>query len=139
MSDGSKVPPPDPGRLRSALLDLHRELLNGQVIELERATGRKMSPNEVLKAALEDPRLAWLRELSALAARLDQETSTASAEGRPVEVAPIAQRAAELVAPPDPNDSFGSNYLRSLQRNPAVVMAHRDLRALLEAGSSATD
>ena len=139
MSDEVKVPPPDPDRLRSALLDLHRELLNGQVIELERATGRKMSPNEILKAALEDPRMAWLRELSALAARLDEEISTASSEGRAVEVTPIAQRAAELVSPPNPNDSFGNNYLRSLQRNPAVVMAHRDLRALLEAGSSATD
>jgi hypothetical protein len=138
VNDEATAPVPDPDRLRSSLLDLHRELLTAQVIELERATGRKMGPNEVLKAALEDPRMAWLRELSALAARLDEELSTASAEGRPAEIAPITDRARELVAPPDPHDSFGSNYLRSLQRNPAVVMAHRDLRALLESQSGST-
>jgi hypothetical protein len=126
------MPQPDAKALRTSILDLHRELLNSQVIEVERATGRAMGPNDILKSALEDPRFAWLRDLSGLAADLDAEISEAKSEGREPNTAASVERATFLIAPPDQNDPFGALYLRSLQRNPGVVMAHRDLLALIE-------
>lgn len=121
----------DPRELRTALLNLHRELLRAQVIEVERATGRSMAPSDALKAALEDPRFAWLRDLSGLAADLDAEISDARSEDRAANAVPAVERALGLVAPPDAEAPFGALYLRSLQRNPSVVMAHRDLIALI--------
>src|SRR4051812_34812457 len=51
--------------LRTALLELHRELLEAQRIQAERFGGR-MSAGEVLQAAAEDLRFDWLRTLSQL-------------------------------------------------------------------------
>ncbi len=36
-----------------------------------------------------------------------------------------------LLAPPDPDSSFGARYLRVLQEHPAAVLAHRDVTAAL--------
>jgi hypothetical protein len=129
------IEPPDPRALRTALLDLHRELLGAQVIEVERATGRAMTPNEVLKAAMEDPRFLWLRELSGLVAELDAEISSAKSEDRIAAVDAHLERTRALVSPPDPESAFGALYLRSLQRNPSVVMAHSSVTSLIGTGS----
>jgi len=125
---------PDPRALRTALLDLHRELLGAQVIEVERATGRAMTPNEVLKAAMEDPRFLWLRDLSGLVAELDAEISLAKSEDRTAQVDTHIQRTRALVCPPDPDSAFGALYLRSLQRNPSVVMAHSSVTSIIGLG-----
>jgi hypothetical protein len=125
------VPQPTVKQIRLSVLGLHRELLSAQVIELERATGRKMSPNETLSAALEDPRFAWLRELSSLVAEIDGDAAEAKSEGRELDLQPALVRLRSLVEPPDPDTQFGSRYLRALQETPAVVMAHRDLIRLL--------
>ena len=117
-------------QLRSALLNLHRELLTAQVIEVEKATGRTMTPNDQLSAALQDPRFAWLRELSSLLALLDAEAA-AKPDGPIPEEPPALEQIETLLNPPDPDTSFGRRYLQELQNNPAAVMAHRDVTALL--------
>ena len=130
--------PVDPRELRRRLLAVHRELLSGQVIEAERATGHSLRPGEVLGAAMEDPRFAWLREISGMVADLDAELAAARSENRPPDVASTITRARRLVAPPDAATGFGRAYLRSLQRNPGVVIAHGDLSSLLGERSPAT-
>ena len=121
----------DPRELRRRLLAVHRELLAGQVIESERATGHSLRPGEVLSAAMEDPRFAWLREISGMVADLDAELAAARSEERQPDLETTVARAKSLVAPPDGGTSFGRSYLRSLQRNPGVVIAHCDLTSLL--------
>ena len=117
-------------QLRSALLNLHRELLTAQVIEVEKATGRTMTPNDQLSAALQDPRFAWLRELSSLLALLDAEAAAKPDEPIP-EGPPSLDQIETLLNPPDAGTSFGRRYLQDLQDNPAEVMTHRDIIALL--------
>lgn len=131
MSEGESTGAATASGLRRGLLAVHRELLDAQVIESEKATGHSLRPSDVLKAAMEDPRFAWLRELSGLVADLDAEVSEARSEERAPDLADSLERARSLVAPPDPNSTFGRLYLRALQENPAVVMAHRDLIGLL--------
>ena len=121
----------DSEQIREALLGLHRELLSSQVMEVERATGRPMSPHDQLNSALQDPRFAWLRELSGLLAVLDAE-GAAKPGDPPLEGAPALARINALLNPPDPTTEFGKRYLRELQDNPAVVMAHRDVTTLLD-------
>ena len=111
---------------RSALLALHRHLLEAQRVEAERISGR-MTVGEVLQAATDDLRFSWLKELSELIAALDQARSDEDAGATEAQLA--AARA--LIAPPDPSTAFGARYLRALQEHPAVVFAHRDATAAL--------
>ena len=113
----------DHGTVRAALLELHKELLQAQRLEVERFGGR-MSAGEVLQAAADDLRFSWLRTLSQLIAELD-------AADEPDEITAVITRARELLAPPDPDTTFGARYLKALQDHPAVVMAHRDVVATL--------
>jgi hypothetical protein len=112
--------------LRDALLALHRELLGEQRIQAERFEGR-MSASELLQAAADDLRFAWLKELSELIAALDE----ARAEDDDVAAEAAIARARELLDPPDPGTAFGARYLRALQDHPGVVLAHRDVTAAL--------
>jgi hypothetical protein len=111
--------------LRSALLGLHRELLEAQRIDAERFGGR-MSAGEVLQAAIDDPRFDWLRTLSELVAQLDGAEDDAETQA-------AAERVRVLLAPPDEATPFGRQYLRALQRHPGVVLAHRDVTRALGA------
>ena len=112
--------------LRTALLELHRELLEAQRIEAERFGGR-MTPSEVLQAATEDLRFSWLTELSELVAALDE----AAAGHDTAAAGAVVGRLRALLAPPDPETAFGARYLRALQDHPGVVLAHRDVTAAL--------
>ena len=116
----------DTRALRSALLALHKELLETQRIQAERFAGR-MTAGEVLQAAADDLRFGWLRTLSQLIAELDEAVRADEAE----RVDAVVARAQELLAPPDAATAFGARYLRALQDHPAVVLAHRDAVAAL--------
>jgi hypothetical protein len=111
---------------RSALLELHRRLLEAQRIQAERYGGR-MSSGELLQAATEDLRFSWLTQLSELIADLDQ--ARADLDGDAADAA--LARARTLLAPPDPDTAFGTRYLQVLQERPDVVFAHRDATAAL--------
>jgi hypothetical protein len=116
----------DVASVRRALLELHRLLLEAQRRQTERFGGR-MSASEVLQAAAEDLRFAWLKELSELIAALDQARSDADADASQA----LIGRARALLAPPDPETAFGARYLRALQDHPDVTLAHRDVTAAL--------
>lgn len=127
--DGPPAKPLDLRAVRNRLLDVHRRLLQTQQLEVEHATGRKMSPHEVLAAAMSDPRFAWLRELSALITQIDE--AVADKDGDPATGVALGERVRLLLGPPDPSTDFGARYLRAMQANPDVVLAHRDLSAVL--------
>ncbi len=118
----------DPTSVRTALLELHRVLLQSQRIETERFAGR-MSASEALQAAADDLRFSWLKTLSEPISALDE--ALAGGEGERAETALAAVRA--LIDPPDPDTAFGTRYLRALQESPDVVLAHRDATAALAA------
>jgi hypothetical protein len=111
---------------RTALLELHRRLLQTQRVEAERFGGR-MTASELLTAATEDPRFSWLTQLSQLIAELDQARSDTDAGATQAALT----KARALLAPPDPDTAFGARYLQALQAHPEVVFAHRDTTAAL--------
>jgi hypothetical protein len=117
----------DTAQLRTALLELHRLLLQAQRRQAERIQGR-MSASELLQAAAEDFRFSWLGELSTLITALDE--ATAGEEGE-TEVEAVVERARALLSPPDEGTAFGRRYLKALQDEPDVVLAHRDVVAAL--------
>ena len=111
----------DTTRARTALLELHRQLLHAQRVQAERFGGR-MTAAEFLQAAAEDLRFSWLTQLSETIARLDQ--ARADEDASAAEAA--LDQARGLVCPPDAESAFGRRYLQALQDHPDVVFAHRD-------------
>jgi hypothetical protein len=126
MEDMTSTTLSRPTSARSALLELHRHLLQAQRIQAERYGGR-MSASELLQAATDDLRFSWLTRLSELIAVLDQ----ARADGDADAVQAALDDARALLAPPDPDTAFGMRYLQVLQERPEVVFAHRDATAAL--------
>lgn len=63
-------------KLSSTILKLHKALLDFQKDKVERASGRKLNPYEVLDAALNSPEFAWLKPLSQMAVEIDLAVET---------------------------------------------------------------
>lgn len=116
--------------LRDGLLEVHRELLQSQRVDLERIYGR-MSAGDLLQATVSDLRFEWLRPLSQLATEIDALLSDEERRGDAEIREAFAERARGLVAPPDRDTSFGSRYLKALQDEPGVGVAHGRIAPLL--------
>lgn len=125
--------------VRPRLLDVHRELLAAERVDMERFQGR-LTGAEFLQIATDSLRLAWLGPLSELIVEVDE---TLEAEDGDPEDAPTADaqtlidRARKLMAPPDGETPFGRRYLVMLQLHPTVVMAHSALVQELAESSTA--
>jgi hypothetical protein len=117
--------------LRQRLLELHKAVLDAERIELERMVG-KLHAAEFLQVVLRHPSLGWLQPLTRLMTRID--SAIADPEGESARLLPGSfAEARALIAPPHANTAFGRRYLKILQNDPSVVLAHaalvRELRA----------
>ncbi len=116
--------------VRNAMLDVHRELLQHQRVDVERIYGR-MSAGDLLQATVSDLRFAWLRPLSELVTEIDALVADAERRDDTDARERLLARARELVAPPRPETAFGTRYIDALQREPGVGVAHGRLASLL--------
>lgn len=118
--------------VRRALVDLHKQLLESERIDLERFQGR-LSGSEFLQIATDGLRLAWLLPLSELIVEIDEALEDVPATDETSDV--LLAKVEALLAPPSPQTPFGRRYLGLLQRRPEVVVAHGALLgALRDAG-----
>src|ERR1043165_4278003 len=58
--------------LRSALLTLHKALVDSERVEYEKVMGKIQSPNHFLQLLTTDPWFAWLSPLSKLIVSIDE-------------------------------------------------------------------
>jgi len=116
-------------KLRHALLQLHKALLDAQRIRYERENGRVESRGELLALVLEDASFEWLRVLSALIARLDE---LADVDDRDVsgELRAVIERLRTLVRF-EGNDGFTAPYREIVEAVPDALVAHVQLSRLL--------
>ena len=116
-------------KLRNALLQLHKALLDAQRIRYERENGRVESRGELLDLVLEDASFEWLRVLSALIARLDElaEVDERDASG---EMRGVIERLRTLVRF-EGNDGFTGPYREIVEAVPDALVAHVQLSRLL--------
>ena len=115
--------------LRHALVPLHRTLLEWERSAYERIHGRTGAA-EFLSVIVVDPQFAWLRPLSELIARIDEELQT-EAPDTIVNVDAIVEQARSLIAPDEEGPPYARRYHAALQEVPDVVFAHRRVTALL--------
>ena len=113
-------------RLRNGLLRLHRALLESEKAAYERDVARINSTGQYLELVLNDPWFAWLRELSQFIVLIDEtldfeDPATAADADR------LTSQARNLIAPSEWANGFARKYFEAMQRDPDVVLAHRDM------------
>src|SRR6266581_3130774 len=116
-------------KLRQALLQLHKALLDAQRIRYERENGRVESRGELLALVLEDASFEWLRVLSALIARLDELAEADDKDAR-AELRGVIERLRTLVRF-EGNDGFTGPYREIVEAVPDALVAHVQLSRLL--------
>ena len=110
--------------IRTALLGLHKTLLDAERTRYGRAHGRPIeSPHHAFHLVLNDPWFAWLRPIAELIVQADERLS----DDRAVSVDEADSYAGEVlgllqqeIGGPD----FRREYHRSLQELPDAVVAH---------------
>jgi hypothetical protein len=116
-------------RLRDALLQLHKTLLEAQRVLYEREHGRVESRGELLELVLRDSSFEWLRVLSALIARLD-ELNAIDDKDVSAEVRGVVDRLRTLVRFQG-NEGFTAPYREIIEAVPDALVAHVQLSRLL--------
>jgi hypothetical protein len=118
--------------LRSRLLALHKSLLDDAKAAYEMDRGRIPSAGALLQLVIGDPWFAWLQRLSGLIIRID-ETSDAAAKATEADARALFEQVDRLLVPSETGADFARRYFEALQRQPAVVLAHGDVKRVLKA------
>jgi hypothetical protein len=117
--------------LRTRLLNLHKVLLEDAKAAYEMDRGRVGSPGNLLQLVINDPWFAWLHALSELIVRIDQsvarDSGATAADG-----ADLIEQVGRLLTASEDGEGFARRYFEALQRQPAVVLAHADVRRVLK-------
>jgi catechol 2,3-dioxygenase len=117
--------------VRSRLLDLHKVLLDDTKAAYELDRGRIPSNATLLQLVINDPWFAWLHPLSELVVRIDvalQPDGTATE----VDGTMLLEQVEQLLSPAHGVEPFARRYYEALQRHPAVITAHGDVRRVLK-------
>lgn len=133
MSTSERIARAD--RIRHAVLDLHKAMIDAQRILYERDHGRLETTSQFLGLVLEHPDFEWIRELSALIAQLDEWREDAVESGdRELDGILAALRA--LLQPGGSHAGFTERYWRMLDASPEVLVDHVKLWRLIESDSN---
>jgi catechol 2,3-dioxygenase len=116
--------------LRPRLLQLHKVLLDDARAAYEMDRGRVGSNANLLQLVINDPWFAWLHSLSELVVRID-EAVEADAPATQTDATALVDQVGRLLTASETGEGFARRYFEALQRQPAVVLAHADVRRVL--------
>ena len=122
--------------LRTRLLELHKALLDDAKTAYEMDRGRIASAGSLLQLVINDPWFAWLHQLSELVVRID-EMQGAESTATESDARALFEQVDRLLLPSENGDVFARRYYEAIQRQPAVVLAHGQVKKLLKSGASA--
>lgn len=111
--------------LRPALLDLHRAIITFERELYERRSG-EVNAAAFLRVLVEDESYAWLRPLSALIVRMDDEEAEAV----------TAEEVRALLRPDSTGTPLQQRYAWLMDLSPEVAYAHGTVMRALKAGPS---
>jgi catechol 2,3-dioxygenase len=117
--------------LRAKLLQLHKVLLDDARASYEMDRGRVPSNASLLQLVINDPWFAWLHSLSELVVRID-ETIDNDSPATDADAAALINEVEKLLTASENGEGFHRRYYDALQRQPAVVMAHADVRRVIK-------
>lgn len=117
-------------RLRTALLSLHKTLVDSERVSYEKTVGQIQSPGHFLQLLTRDAWFAWLQPLSQLIVATDM----ALEEKEPltmIAVETLLKQTGLLLVAVEGSEGFSGHYNAALQRDPDVVMAHAEVAKLI--------
>ena len=114
---------------------MHKALLDAERVSYERVHGRIETNGAFFQLVLGDAWFAWLRPLSQLMVKIDELSEDKEIEDR-AEIARTIDSVRTMLTPSEEGNGFGRHYYDALQREPDVVLAHAEVRALLRTSSS---
>ena len=120
------------GPFAAGCCNLHKVLLDDAKATYELDRGRVGSAANLLQLVIRDPWFAWLHALSELVVRIDETVEQGDAAGE-AEVKTHRRTGRRLLTASENGEGFARRYFESLQRQPAVVLAHADVRQALKA------
>lgn len=123
-------PHPQLQKLREALLELHKTLVDSERVGYEAAMGPIPSPNHFLRLLSSDPWFAWLLPLSGLIVTID-EALDRRIPLSPNEAQDLLRQARRLLVASEEGHGFPRSYFEALQRDPYVIFAHSRVVLLL--------
>ena len=115
---------------RTALLALHKTLVDSELARFAAAHGPVGGPHHALRLLSDDPWFQWLRPLLVLVVEMDERL----ADDRPItdeELDTFRRETRELLQSPA-DAAFAREYKRSLQELPSAVVTHGKLLELLK-------
>jgi hypothetical protein len=115
--------------LRRGLPHLHKALLDTERAAYEQVYG-SVSSGELLQLVINHEQFAWLHSISELIVRIDEMLDV----DKPVmtgDAGTLLAQARALLKPSETGGEFERRYYAALQREPAVVLAHRDVTKIL--------
>jgi hypothetical protein len=117
-------------KVRTALLRLHKTLLDFEREGYERARGKIGNSYEFLQLVMSDPWFAWLRQLSELIVEMDE---LLAAKETPKEGTALAliRQASILLSPSEAGSEFQKKYFAAMQQSPEVVLGHSEFASVL--------
>jgi catechol 2,3-dioxygenase-like lactoylglutathione lyase family enzyme len=131
---GAALSEPTRSRLadvRIRLLNLHKVLLDDAKTTYELDRGRIGSNANLLQLVINDPWFAWLHPLSELVVRID-ETLQPDAPATESDGVMMLEQVERLLSPAAATEEFAQRYFEALQRQPAVIVAHAEVRRILK-------
>jgi catechol 2,3-dioxygenase len=117
--------------VRGGLLHLHKVLLDDTRVTYEMDRGRIASNATLLQLVIGDPWFAWLHSLSELIVRIDQ-TAEPDSPANDADAAALIDQVEHLLTASETGEGFQRRYYEALQRQPAVVLAHADVRRTIK-------
>jgi catechol 2,3-dioxygenase len=117
--------------LRTRLLALHKALLEDAKGQYEMDRGRVNGPGALLQLVINDPWFAWLHQISEIIVRID-EMAAPDTTGSEPDARALIEQIDKLLVPSETGDPFARRYFEAIQRQPAVVLAHGDVKRVLK-------
>lgn len=117
--------------LRARLLHLHKVLIDDAKAAYEMDRGRVGSNANLLQLVINDPWFAWLHSLSEMVVRIDEAVEP-DAPTTQNDTSLLVEQVERLLTASEAGDGFARRYYEALQRQPAVVLAHADVRRTLK-------
>ena len=118
---------------RDGLLHLHKSLLDSERAAYERDVARITTTGQYLRLVLEDPWFQWLRELSQFVVLIDETLEQKDPPATNEDLERLLAQARALLTPDEGGVGFARHYFEILQRDPAAVLAHRDMIKVMAA------
>ena len=117
--------------VRDGLLRLHKSLLELERAAYERDVAPITGMGQYLNLVMDDPAFQWLRELSAFIVMIDEALAQKKSPIAEPEAERLIAQARGLLIPAEEGTGFARRYFDIMQREPAAVLAHRDMLGVM--------